>query len=49
MLIFFKVDSFAGPLANKDFEQIRWVLPKQLGVYDMLEADFLILDKLQAF
>ena len=49
MLIFFKVDSFEGPLANKDFEQIRWVLPKQLGVYDLLEADFLILDKLQAF
>jgi 8-oxo-dGTP diphosphatase len=49
MLIFFKVDSFEGPLANKDFAQIRWVPPKQLGVYDLLEADFLILDKLQAF
>ncbi len=49
MLIFFKVEQFEGQIVNKDFEQIRWVLPKQLGVYDLLEADFLILDKLQSF
>jgi 8-oxo-dGTP diphosphatase len=49
MLIFFKVERFEGQLTNKDFAQIRWVFPKQLGVYDLLEADFLILDKLQAF
>ncbi len=48
LLIFFKVDRYEGEIVNQDFEQIRWVAPKQLGVYDLLEADFLILDKLQS-
>jgi 8-oxo-dGTP diphosphatase len=47
MLIFFKVEKFAGKVTNQVFEQIRWVPPKTLSVYDFLEADYLILDKLQ--
>ena len=45
MLIFFKVEKFEGKVTNNVFEQIRWVPPKTLSVYDLLEADFLILDK----
>jgi 8-oxo-dGTP diphosphatase len=45
MLIFFKVEKFEGKVTNHVFEQIRWVPPKTLSVYDLLEADFLILDK----
>jgi len=48
MLIFFKVEKFEGEITNNVFEQIRWVPPKTLQVYDLLEADYLILDKVQA-
>lgn len=45
MLIFFKVEKFEGQVENKVFEQIRWVPPKTLSVFDLLEADYLLLDK----
>ena len=46
LLIFFKVDTFQGEPANRVFEQIRWVPPQMLRGYDLLEADFLILDRI---
>jgi mutator protein MutT len=47
LLIFFRVEIFQGEPVNKVFEQIRWVPPRMLSVYDLLEADYLILDKIQ--
>jgi len=46
MLIFFRVDNYQGEPANKVFAQIRWIPFKMLGIYDLLEADYLILDKI---
>ncbi len=46
LLVFFKVEVFQGKPVNKVFEQIRWVPPKKLAVYDLLEADFLVLDRI---
>jgi 8-oxo-dGTP diphosphatase len=46
LLIFFKVDTFQGEPENKQFAQMRWIPPKMLGIYDLLEADYLILDKI---
>ena len=46
MLIFFKVDNYQGEPANKVFAQIRWIPFEMLGIYDLLEADYLILDKI---
>jgi 8-oxo-dGTP diphosphatase len=38
-LVFFRVDSYSGALANQAFEQILWVEPGELVNYDFLEAD----------
>ena len=46
LLIFFNVDTFQGELANKVFEQIRWAPAQTLRGYDLLEADFQVLDKI---
>ncbi len=47
LLIFFKIETFQGEPRNKVFEQIRWVPTRRLPVYDLLEADYLVLDKIQ--
>jgi 8-oxo-dGTP diphosphatase len=46
MLIFFKVETYSGQPVNKVFEQIRWIPVKMLAIYDLLEADYLALDKI---
>jgi 8-oxo-dGTP diphosphatase len=38
-LVFFRVNSYAGVMANQAFEQILWVEPQALTHYDFLEAD----------
>ena len=38
-LVFFRVNSYAGVMANQAFEQILWVEPHELMRYDFLEAD----------
>jgi 8-oxo-dGTP diphosphatase len=38
-LIFHRVASYTGTLANQVFEQIIWAEPRQLPDYDFLEAD----------
>ena len=38
-LVFFRVMSHTGELANHAFAQVRWVEPSQLTDFDFLEAD----------
>jgi 8-oxo-dGTP diphosphatase len=38
-LVFFRVNSYTGEMANQAFEQIIWVEPHELPSYDFLEAD----------
>lgn len=38
-LVFLRVSSYAGEMANQAFEQILWVEPHDLLGYDFLEAD----------
>jgi 8-oxo-dGTP diphosphatase len=38
-LVFFRVNTFTGEMANHAFEQIVWVEPHELLNYDFLEAD----------
>jgi 8-oxo-dGTP diphosphatase len=38
-LVFFRVNTYTGELANRAFEQIIWVEPRELLNYDFLEAD----------
>jgi 8-oxo-dGTP diphosphatase len=38
-LVFFAVNSYAGEMANRAFEQIIWEDPSNLMNYDFLEAD----------
>lgn len=38
-VIFFRVDSYQGSVANRVFESIEWVLRQDLAGYDFLEAD----------
>ena len=39
LLIFYKVDRFAGEPRNLVFARIAWVLPQDLPSYDFLEGD----------
>lgn len=39
ILEFFRVRSYRGTLANRCFEDVRWVRPKDLERFDILEAD----------
>jgi 8-oxo-dGTP diphosphatase len=39
LLIFYRVVDFEGEPQNLDFEQLQWVLPKQLRDLDFLEGD----------
>ena len=38
-VIFFRVDSYRGEVANRVFESIEWVPRTQLAEYNFLEAD----------
>ena len=38
-LVFMRVNTFTGEMANHAFEQIVWVEPHELLNYDFLEAD----------
>ena len=38
-VIFFRVDSYQGSVANRVFESIEWVLRQDLAGYNFLEAD----------
>lgn len=38
-VIFFRVESYEGTVANRVFESIEWVPRKDLPVYNFLEAD----------
>ncbi|MBI3326035.1 MAG: (deoxy)nucleoside triphosphate pyrophosphohydrolase [Nitrospinae bacterium] len=38
-LVFFRVMTYIGELANHAFEQVLWVDPSQLTDFDFLEAD----------
>jgi 8-oxo-dGTP diphosphatase len=38
-VIFFRVDSYQGDVANRVFESIEWVPRKELPGYNFLEAD----------
>jgi 8-oxo-dGTP diphosphatase len=38
-LVFLRVNTFTGEMANQAFEQIVWVEPQELLNYDFLEAD----------
>lgn len=38
-ILFFAVEIAEGALAPRPFEQIAWVLPKELGDYDFLAAN----------
>lgn len=38
-VVFFRVDSFRGEMANRVFESIEWAPRNQLGGYNFLEAD----------
>ncbi len=48
LLIFFRIDVFRGEVANRVFQDILWVPPQSLRSYDFLEADLVVLDKIQA-
>ncbi len=45
-LLFFRVLGYKGTPANRDFEQIVWVRPRELPGYDFLEADRELVDRL---
>ncbi|HWP86090.1 MAG TPA: (deoxy)nucleoside triphosphate pyrophosphohydrolase [Terriglobia bacterium] len=38
-LLLYEVLGYDGEVANRVFEQIRWVLPEELAQFDFLEAD----------
>lgn len=38
-LVFFWVNAYSGEMANRAFEQLIWVEPRELLNYDFLEAD----------
>ena len=38
-VIFFRIDSYRGDVANRVFESIEWVPRKDLARYNFLEAD----------
>ena len=46
-LFFFRVDSFAGEIANRVFAEVRWVAVDALGTLDFLAADRELIRRLQ--
>lgn len=47
-LSFYRVTTFAGEPANRDFAQIAWVAPRDLAGYDFLAADRDLVRRLSA-
>ena len=48
LLLFYAVSVFEGSPQNRVFQQIRWVLARDLAGYDFLEADRPLINKLSA-
>jgi 8-oxo-dGTP diphosphatase len=46
LLLFYRVRSFTGVLANRIFEQIRWEKPERLPDYDFLDGDLDFINRL---
>jgi 8-oxo-dGTP diphosphatase len=47
-LRFFIVREYAGEMENRIFRDVQWSAPKNLGSYDFLEADTLLVKDLTA-
>ncbi|MEJ2008587.1 MAG: (deoxy)nucleoside triphosphate pyrophosphohydrolase [Acidobacteriota bacterium] len=45
-VIFFRVESYQGAIANRVFESIEWVPRKDLPGYNFLEADRQLVDQI---
>lgn len=39
LLIFYRVDSFAGEPQNRIFQEMRWEIPEKLEEFDFVEGD----------
>ncbi len=47
LLLFFAVQEYAGAIENRVFQQIEWAKPSELADYDFLEADRILIEKLE--
>lgn len=47
-LIFFSVEKYSGVPENRVFQQILWANPRDLTLYDFLEADRPLVEQLQS-
>lgn len=47
-LRFFIVPAFEREIENRIFKDIQWADPKDLGIYDFLEADLTLVKELVA-
>ncbi len=45
-LLFFRVPRYSGILQNLAFERIEWIWPRDLPVYDFLEADRAVVQRI---
>ncbi len=45
-LLFFRVNEFRGIPENLAFERIAWVVPGELSRYDFLEADQILIERI---
>lgn len=45
-LVFFRVESFRGPVVNRAFHALRWVSPEELHGLDFLDGDLPLIQKL---
>lgn len=48
LLDFYPVASWRGRIRNRAFHQVRWVSPRRLPAYDVLEADAPLVRRLAA-
>jgi 8-oxo-dGTP diphosphatase len=46
LLVFYRVQHYRGPLANRIFEDVRWVTPQELPAFDFLEGDVAFVNQL---
>ena len=47
-LLFFSVQHDSGVVENRVFQQVLWVAPRDLSLYDFLEADLPLVEKLRS-
>lgn len=47
-VVFFRVESYQGAIANRVFESVEWVPRKDLAGYNFLEADRELVDQIAA-